>query len=84
MSRRLLIDVICAPCRRVLARELEDGSWQVKIAERTGDRWQTISEWQERFVCPDCKTPGYVEVTDMIRAGFKNSRRVRVPIRPLV
>jgi hypothetical protein len=86
MSRRLLIDVVCRnpDCGIVLAHELDDGSWKVRNAERIGHRWRTTTEWTEKFICPECKTEGYVEVADMIRANFKNRRRVRVPIRPLV
>jgi hypothetical protein len=86
MSRRLLIDIVCRnpECDNVLARELEDGNWKVRRDERDGHRWRTVTEWKKKFVCPDCKTEGYVEGIDMFNAAFKNRRRVRVPIRPLV
>jgi hypothetical protein len=86
MSRRLVIDVVCRnpDCNSVLARELDDGTWKVRIAERDGHRWRTITDWNETFGCPDCKTTGAVDLMDMLNAGYKNRRRVRVPIRPLV
>jgi hypothetical protein len=84
VSRRLLIDVVCRNpvWNGTLSRVRDDGSWKVRVAERDGIRWRTIDRWSETFVCPDCKTDGYVEFADMFRANFKRRRRVRVPTRP--
>ena len=80
MSR--LIDFVCHDCQKVLAREHEDGSWSVKVRARVNGRWRTVDIWQERFVCPECKAPGYVNATDSI---FMEGRgRIRVPTRPIM
>jgi hypothetical protein len=85
MRRRLLIDVVCFQCQTILAREAEDASWSVKIRARTGDEWHTVTEWQERFICPnsECRAEGFVDAFDMIFAK-RDRRRVRVPTRPLL
>lgn len=75
------IDIVCCTCDYALARESTDGSWQVKIRATNGDRWETVTEWRPRFVCPKCRTEGYVDVGDLIRAGTARKRRVRVLLR---